>query len=93
MYAGEIVEQGLTREVLAAPAHPYTKGLLASLPQRNEPGLPLPTIQGSLAALSGDTAGCPFRARCPIGNETCACNHPQLEEIAPGHLVRCWHHP
>jgi len=92
MYAGEIVELGLTATLLATPLHPYTQGLLASLPQRGVPGQPLPTIPGAVRTSTDETAGCPFRPRCPKCTAVCGTSHPQLEEAAPGHHVRCWHH-
>lgn len=90
MYAGRIVEEGPTDRLLTAPLHPYTEGLLASLPQRSEPGRPLTTIPGHVPSLFGDIAGCGFCSRCPQRQWECGRELPQLREIAPGHRVRCW---
>ena len=65
MYAGRIVEEGPTALVLTAPRHPYTAGLLDSLPARAEPGVPLRPIRGATPSLLRLPEGCPFRPRCP----------------------------
>jgi peptide/nickel transport system ATP-binding protein len=65
MYAGRIVEQGPTALVLTAPRHPYTRGLLDSLPARAEPGRPLRAIPGATPSLLRLPEGCPYRPRCP----------------------------
>jgi peptide/nickel transport system ATP-binding protein len=90
MYAGEIVEQGLTSTLLTRPQHPYTQGLLASLPQRSTPGQPLPTIPGAVDTGFDAAIGCPFRSRCPKATAVCGTSHPKLEEAAVDHHVRCW---
>ncbi len=90
MYAGRIVEEGPTDKLLATPLHPYTEGLLASLPQRSEPGRPLTTIPGHVPSLFGDLPGCGFCSRCPQKQWECDHEPPQLKEITPGHRVRCW---
>lgn len=90
MYAGRIVEEGPTDRLLTAPLHPYTEGLLASLPQRSEPGRPLTTIPGHVPSLFGALTGCGFCSRCPQRQWECDRELPQLREIAPGHRVRCW---
>jgi peptide/nickel transport system ATP-binding protein len=92
MYAGEIVEYGATATLLHHPRHPYTQGLIASLPQFAPPGQPLLTIAGGVPTDTGTAPGCLFLNRCPKCSELCRTRHPQLEEVAPGHLVRCWHH-
>ena len=65
MYAGRIVEQGSVDEVLDAPLHPYTHGLIGSVPSRNRRGAPLAQIPGMTPALINLPPGCAFRARCP----------------------------
>ncbi len=90
MYAGRIVEEGPTHELLTTPFHPYTEGLLASLPQRSEPGRPLTTIPGHVPSLLEEIPGCGFCSRCPDKRWECGQEQPQLKEIAPGHRVRCW---
>jgi peptide/nickel transport system ATP-binding protein len=90
MYAGRILEQGPTREVLAAPLHPYTKGLLDSLPQNTPPGTPIRTIQGSLPPPTDLPDGCPFQDRCPLVAAVCREQLPPLADRSAGHSVRCW---
>ena len=93
MYAGRIVEEGPTRDLFDNPLHPYTAGLLASLPQRAVPGEPLRTIPGSVPNLLGDIPGCGFCDRCPDRHHPCDRETPPLREITPGHSVRCWKSP
>ncbi|GFO60367.1 dipeptide/oligopeptide/nickel ABC transporter ATP-binding protein [Geomonas silvestris] len=89
MYAGQIVEMAPTAELFANPLHPYTRGLLASLPEKAKPGERLATIAGSVPDLKKEFAGCPFRERCPICEERCATHQPGMKEAGPGHQVRC----
>ena len=89
MYAGQIVELAETGELFTNPLHPYTRGLLASLPEFAEPGQKLATIQGSVPDLKSELAGCPFRERCPICDEACATHKPGMKEAGAGHAVRC----
>jgi peptide/nickel transport system ATP-binding protein len=90
MYAGKIVESGPTDQVLRHPLHPYTEGLLSSLPQRTKPGKPLATIPGQVPNLLLDLPGCGFCERCPRKIPKCATETPPLLEQNPGHFVRCW---
>lgn len=92
MYAGRIVESAPTKALLDNPAHPYTRGLLASLPEYAVPGAPLATIPGQPPDLSQELAGCPFRERCPDACPNCAATMPDQREIAAGHHVRCWNY-
>jgi len=89
MYAGEIVEQAPTAALFAAPRHPYTAGLLACLPVpgRTVPGGRLGVIPGSVPALTGDLAGCAFRARCPHAAPACEAAVPWHDD--GGHRWRC----
>jgi peptide/nickel transport system ATP-binding protein len=89
MYAGQIVELAKTEELFENPLHPYTRGLLASLPESAAPGERLATIAGHVPDLKQLIQGCPFRERCPIGDEECARQAPGLKEAGGGHLVRC----
>jgi peptide/nickel transport system ATP-binding protein len=93
MYAGRIMEQGATATVLAAPRHPYTRGLLDSLPQNTPPGTPRRTISGSLPPATDLPPGCPFQGRCPLEADICRSRLPELAERTPGHAVRCWMAP
>ncbi len=90
MYAGRIVESADTLELFRNPLHPYTEGLLASLPQRSEPGKPLGTIPGHVPSLLEGLPGCGFCDRCPDKRWECDVRPPELREISPGHMVRCW---
>jgi len=91
MYAGRIVEQGATAEVLAAPAHPYTRGLLQSLPSQNERGQPLRQIRGTPPRLIGERSGCAFAPRCDVADTRCAEIDPATD-VHAGRSYRC-HHP
>jgi len=90
MYAGRIVESAASSELLGNPLHPYTRALLASLPQNAEPGKPLATLSGQAPSLSADLPGCRFCDRCPVALPDCRTQTPELLEAVPGHLVRCW---
>jgi peptide/nickel transport system ATP-binding protein len=94
MYAGRIVEQGTVDEVLDAPLHPYTHGLIGSVPSRNRRGTPLAQIPGMTPALVNLPPGCAFRTRCPRAAPACA-EEPNLESKGNGRLVRCFYpmHP
>jgi peptide/nickel transport system ATP-binding protein len=89
MYGGRIVESGEVREVLRQPRHPYTAGLIASSPSRNQRGRPLHQIAGSMPALLDLPSGCPFRTRCPHATAVCA-TMPD-EAALDGHAWRCFH--
>ena len=89
MYAGQIVEMARTSELFANPLHPYTRGLLASLPESTAPGEKLATIAGSVPDLKTVLAGCPFLERCPICDGACATHKPGMNEAGPDHAVRC----
>lgn len=93
MYAGRIVESAGSPELLRNPCHPYTQGLLASLPQNAEPGKPLATLAGQAPSLTADLPGCGFCERCPVALPACRSQVPELREITPEHFVRCWINP
>ena len=90
MYAGEVMETADIDTLYAHPAHPYTQGLLASVPRldREESGI-LKAIPGNPPDLVELPRGCPFRPRCPHAFDRCA-EHPPLEDVGEGHLKRCW---
>lgn len=90
MYAGKIVEIGSTGALLSNPYHPYTQGLIASLPHTTRPGSPLPVIPGHVPNLSSDLPGCGFCDRCPRRESRCLTERPPFREIEPDHSVRCW---
>jgi oligopeptide/dipeptide ABC transporter ATP-binding protein len=90
MYAGRIVEQADTKELFADPGHPYTRGLMASVPRTSgAERTRLRAIPGTVPRLYDLPKGCTFSPRCD--NKTAKCGlEPELLEIKPGHLVRCW---
>src|SRR5262249_6802295 len=90
MYAGRIVEAASTAEILAQPLHPYTQGLLKSLPRLDRPRpRQLQPIEGSPPDPSRPTPGCPFRPRCPRRIARCQAD-PPLTQSRPGRAVACW---
>ena len=93
MYAGRIVEYASTGDLFANPLHPYTIGLLRSLPQNTDPSQPLTTIPGTVPDLLLGAPGCGFCDRCTDKTWTCRNEEPELKEISPGHFVRCWKYP
>ena len=91
MYAGRVVEHGDVGEVLDAPLHPYTAGLIGSVPSRNRRGEPLRQIPGMTPSLLNLAPGCPFRARCARAADACA-EEPAMRGLLPGREARC-HRP
>jgi len=91
MYAGKIVEQGTLDEIFYNPQHPYTLGLLKSMPKLNEDrSVPLLPILGSPPDLATLGEGCAFAARCPHTMKVCHHNTPQNTEVEENHTVACW---
>ena len=88
MYAGRIVESGPVDEVLDAPMHPYTRGLLDSVPSRNTPGRPLSQIRGMTPSPLALGEDCAFRERCPRAIDSCRVA-PISRSPAPGRSLRC----
>ncbi|OBT13368.1 peptide ABC transporter ATP-binding protein [Vibrio sp. UCD-FRSSP16_10] len=90
MYAGNVVEQGTVYQIFGKPTHPYTQGLLASMPTVSSvPKTQLNTIEGSVPQLKDMPVGCRFVNRCPIAMERCKTIKPQPTTVEPGHLVSC----
>jgi oligopeptide/dipeptide ABC transporter ATP-binding protein len=90
MYAGTIVELGGAREVFAAPAHPYTRGLLHAVPTlHTDRARPLHTIEGAVPVLASLPPGCPFEPRCEHRVDDCARQLPPLAEVSERHWARC----
>lgn len=90
MYAGSIVEQGSRREIFYAPRHPYTIGLLKSVPRLDRDRVDrLPQIKGSPPDLSRIPSGCPFHTRCAFATEHCRQVTPQLRPVGSGHAIAC----
>jgi len=93
MYAGRILEETATEELFSHPLHPYTQGLLASLPRFDKAGgrrERLQAIPGTVPKLTEPLTGCQFTPRCPVAIPRCSLEEPPLKEIRPGHKVRCW---
>ncbi len=89
MYAGRIIEEGPIKSVLRQPRHHYTRGLLDSLPANAQPGQDLVQIPGSTPSLLNLPPGCPFRPRCPRGDDVCKAEPPHVVEGDRAH--RCFH--
>ena len=94
MYTGRIVEEAPVHELFGNPAHPYTRGLLASLPSVTKAGgaARLPTIKGMVPSINNLPQGCKFNPRCPDVMEICYGNEPALMNVGPGHTARCYLH-
>ncbi len=90
MYAGTIIEEGPVRQVLDAPLHPYTQGLIGSVPSRNRRGERLYQIPGMTPSLINLPKGCPFRMRCPRDSKACL-KMPGVSISGDGRKVRCFH--
>jgi oligopeptide/dipeptide ABC transporter ATP-binding protein len=91
MYAGRIVEQAPVEPLFDDPKHPYTRGLMASMPG-GEPGARLRAIQGSVPALDSLPSGCAFAPRCPDRFEQCSAAPPGSTDVGRGWSVRCYLH-
>ena len=89
VYAGKIIEYGDKKSIFLNPSHPYTKGLLASLPSMNGKEKRLKPIQGTLPDPTELPAGCAFAPRCPRATEKCRAGEIPMTEIEPGHLCSC----
>jgi oligopeptide/dipeptide ABC transporter ATP-binding protein len=89
MYAGIIVEQGETSPIFHNSRHPYTQGLLASLPNRTKRGRKLHSISGTVPDPVNKPSGCPFHPRCPYTIDTCRIQYPEMCDYGGGHLSRC----
>ena len=91
MYAGRIVESGTAADIYHRPMHPYTLGLLRSVPRMDRPrGEKLVPIDGQPPDLTREIVGCSYRPRCGFASERCAREDPALEEVGPGHQSACF---
>jgi oligopeptide/dipeptide ABC transporter ATP-binding protein len=93
MYAGKIVERAPVAELFADPQHPYTVGLLGSIPKLHEAQPQLTTIEGVVPNPLALPQGCRFHPRCPFAIEECRKAEPPLAEVKPGHASACWRAP
>jgi oligopeptide/dipeptide ABC transporter ATP-binding protein len=95
MYTGKVVEEAPAEQLFASPKHPYTIGLMESIPNLDQP-VPedrmLPTIKGMVPSLLNLPKGCNFQKRCPEATQRCLDEAPPLFDIEDGHKVRCWLH-
>jgi len=97
MYAGRKVEEADARELFDRPGHPYTIGLLGSIPNLEVAAHTrthrsrLSEIKGMVPALSNLPKGCTFAPRCSLASDECRANYPPLLQHRPGHWVACWH--
>lgn len=92
MYAGQVVEQTDVFTLFSKPRHPYTLGLLKSTPKIHELKDELESIEGTVPNPGNMPKGCRFAPRCPYAMDKCVTEAPRLEEMNPGHQVRCWLH-
>jgi oligopeptide/dipeptide ABC transporter ATP-binding protein len=92
MYLGKLVEIGSAQDIYERPAHPYTAGLIATIPvpdpvtERGKEGV---AIKGELPSPVNPPSGCRFRTRCPFAQERCAAEVPELRSFGPGHMAAC----
>lgn len=89
MYAGKIVEYGSLDDLFSRPAHPYTVGLLNSIPGMKKRGEKLNTIPGNVPDLLKLPSGCNFQERCPLADLQCSEEEPQAVNVETGHLSSC----
>jgi oligopeptide transport system ATP-binding protein len=89
MYAGRIMEKAVVGEIYARPSHPYTKGLLESIPRVDLKGQDLSAIQGLPPSLTRIPPGCEFNPRCPYAQDICREKRPALLEVVPGRFSAC----
>lgn len=91
MYAGAIVEEGSVKEIFSHPSHPYTVGLLKSVPGlEGARGDELYTIQGNIPAIGQLPSGCRFNPRCPDVKDSCREKEPPIFQVSSNHQVACW---
>jgi peptide/nickel transport system ATP-binding protein len=90
MYLGRFVEQGTTTEIFEKPAHPYTLGLLAAVPEPDpDKRRDKLELEGEIPSLMNRPKGCEFHTRCPFAQEKCLNEAPEYKEVAPGHFASC----
>jgi oligopeptide/dipeptide ABC transporter ATP-binding protein len=93
MYSGRIVEKASADALFADPQHPYTIGLLGSIPRLSREAERLPAIEGQVPDPLFPPPGCRFAPRCPFATEKCKREEPPLREVLPSHFARCWYAP
>ena len=90
MYGGRVVEEALVADLYARPSHPYTQGLLASIPRLDQKGTELDSIKGTPPNLHSPPTGCTFAPRCPHAFDRCATETPPLIPVGVDHAAACW---
>ena len=98
MYAGKVVEKASVKDLFRQPMHPYTSGLLGSIPRLPEKGAvmparrePLEELEGFVPSLRNPPPGCRFAARCPLATDRCRAEEPPLLQERPGRFTACFH--
>ncbi len=91
LYCGEVMEEADADTIFEDPKHPYTMGLMSTLPKFDQPGK-LPTIPGTVPPSGKYPEGCVFAPRCPHATDTCRAQKPPRVEVGQGHSVRCFHY-
>lgn len=90
MYAGNVIEEGSTRNIFIHPVHEYTKGLIGSIPQRDRKGKKLANIPGKVPSITEKKFGCSFAPRCDKTRDDCFLKKPLIRELGPEHKVCCY---
>ena len=93
MYAGKVIERCSAEKLFAEPQHPYTIGLLGSIPRLHMERERLAAIQGFVPSPAALPSGCRFHPRCPFAQDRCRTEKQVLREVSPGHAVACWRAP
>ena len=93
MYAGRVVERAPVQDLFEAPQHPYTVGLLGSIPRLDVERTRLASIEGQVPSPLSRPVGCSFAQRCPFADAQCDAAAPDLREVGPLHLSACWKAP
>ncbi len=90
LYAGRVVETGVTRDIFTNPQHPYTSGLMAAIPSPGSRGMKLAAIPGAVPSNPGAVIGCPFAPRCALAFERCTVEAPPIVTVSAGHSAVCF---
>ncbi len=90
MYASRVVEKGSVRQLFTNPLHPYTRGLLQSIPRLGSSKERLHVIEGNVPSAVALPEGCRFAGRCPLADANCRLHQPELAAFEPGHEAACW---
>jgi len=93
MYAGQIVEEAPVATLFTRPEHPYTVGLLGSIPRLDKKRGRLPAIEGTVPSPMAMPQGCRFAPRCPFADARCVAEAPKLRAVGADHQARCWKSP